>query len=42
MADDGVGGALPGDGTGLSGLADRVARAGGTLRIGASAGPARA
>ncbi|HSD82182.1 MAG TPA: histidine kinase [Solirubrobacteraceae bacterium] len=33
VADDGVGGAAPEDGTGLSGLADRVGAHGGTLRI---------
>ena len=33
VADDGVGGAALGNGTGLSGLADRVAAHGGTLRI---------
>jgi signal transduction histidine kinase len=33
VADDGVGGAAPGDGTGLSGLRDRVGDHGGTLRI---------
>jgi signal transduction histidine kinase len=33
VADDGVGGASPGRGTGLSGLADRVGAHGGTLRI---------
>jgi signal transduction histidine kinase len=33
VADDGVGGAVPGSGTGLSGLADRVGAHGGTLRI---------
>jgi signal transduction histidine kinase len=33
VADDGVGGAAPRNGTGLSGLADRVAAHGGTLRI---------
>ena len=33
VADDGVGGASPADGTGLSGLADRVGAHGGTLRI---------
>jgi signal transduction histidine kinase len=33
VADDGVGGASPGSGTGLSGLADRVGAHGGTLRI---------
>ena len=33
VADDGVGGAAPGDGTGLSGLRDRVGAHGGTLRI---------
>jgi signal transduction histidine kinase len=33
VVDDGVGGAAPGDGTGLSGLRDRVGAHGGTLRI---------
>ena len=33
VADDGVGGAAPADGTGLSGLRDRVGTHGGTLRI---------
>jgi signal transduction histidine kinase len=33
VGDDGVGGAAPGDGTGLSGLRDRVGAHGGTLRI---------
>ena len=33
VVDDGVGGAAPGNGTGLSGLADRVGAHGGTLRI---------
>jgi signal transduction histidine kinase len=33
VADDGVGGAAPGGGTGLSGLRDRVGAYGGTLRI---------
>jgi len=33
VADDGVGGAAPGPGSGLSGLFDRVAAYGGTLRI---------
>jgi signal transduction histidine kinase len=33
VADDGVGGAAPGEGTGLSGLRDRVGAHGGTLRI---------
>jgi signal transduction histidine kinase len=33
VADDGVGGAAPGDGTGLRGLHDRVGAHGGTLRI---------
>jgi signal transduction histidine kinase len=33
VADDGVGGASPGAGSGLSGLADRVGAQGGTLRI---------
>ncbi|MCU1589521.1 MAG: putative two-component system sensor kinase [Frankiales bacterium] len=38
VRDDGVGGATPGTGTGLSGLADRVAALGGTLRIDSAAG----
>jgi signal transduction histidine kinase len=33
VADDGVGGAAPGDGTGLSGLRDRIGAQGGTLSI---------
>jgi signal transduction histidine kinase len=33
VADDGVGGAAPRTGSGLAGLADRVAAAGGTLRV---------
>jgi signal transduction histidine kinase len=33
VADDGVGGAAPADGTGLSGLRDRIGAHGGTLRI---------
>jgi signal transduction histidine kinase len=33
VADDGVGGAVPADGSGLSGLSDRVAALGGTLRV---------
>jgi signal transduction histidine kinase len=33
VADDGVGGALPASGTGLPGLADRVAAHGGTLTL---------
>jgi signal transduction histidine kinase len=33
VADDGVGGAAPSPGSGLSGLADRVAAAGGTLKV---------
>jgi signal transduction histidine kinase len=33
VADDGIGGAAPTDGSGLSGLADRVIAQGGTLRI---------
>jgi signal transduction histidine kinase len=33
VADDGVGGAAPNEGSGLRGLADRVAALGGTLRI---------
>jgi signal transduction histidine kinase len=38
VSDDGVGGASPDRGSGLSGLADRVAALGGTLRIESSAG----
>ena len=33
VADDGVGGAIPGNGSGLTGLSDRVAARGGRLRI---------
>jgi signal transduction histidine kinase len=33
VADDGVGGAAPGDGSGLSGMRDRVGAYGGSLRI---------
>jgi signal transduction histidine kinase len=33
VADDGVGGAAPGGGTGLSGLRDRIGAQGGTLSI---------
>ena len=33
VADDGVGGASPGGGSGLSGMADRVAAQGGTLAL---------
>jgi signal transduction histidine kinase len=33
VADDGVGGARPREGSGLSGLADRVAAVGGRLHI---------
>jgi signal transduction histidine kinase len=33
VADDGIGGASPGDGSGLSGLSDRVAAQGGTLTV---------
>ncbi|GAB3905160.1 hypothetical protein GCM10027612_74240 [Microbispora bryophytorum subsp. camponoti] len=33
IADDGVGGADPAGGTGLTGLADRVAAVGGTLTV---------
>lgn len=33
IADDGVGGALPHDGSGLAGLADRVSAYGGSLTI---------
>ena len=33
VADDGVGGAVIGSGTGLRGLADRVEALGGTLRL---------
>lgn len=38
VADDGVGGASPSPGSGLAGLADRVAAAGGTLRVHSPAG----
>jgi signal transduction histidine kinase len=38
VADDGVGGADPADGSGLSGLADRVAALDGTLRVDSPAG----
>ena len=38
VRDDGVGGADPAEGTGLSGLADRVAALGGTLRVVSPAG----
>ncbi|WCN05175.1 sensor histidine kinase [Streptomyces sp. M92] len=38
VADDGVGGAAPAGGTGLRGLADRVAAAGGTLEVTSSPG----
>jgi signal transduction histidine kinase len=38
IADDGVGGALARDGSGLHGLADRVAALGGTLRLESTAG----
>jgi signal transduction histidine kinase len=38
VADDGVGGAVPIQGSGLSGLADRVAALGGTLRIASAPG----
>ena len=33
VADDGVGGAAPGAGSGLAGMADRVAAQGGTLAL---------
>jgi signal transduction histidine kinase len=33
VADDGIGGAVPRTGSGLAGLADRVAAAGGVLRV---------
>jgi signal transduction histidine kinase len=33
VADDGVGGAAPANGSGLAGIADRIAAQGGTLRI---------
>jgi signal transduction histidine kinase len=33
IADDGIGGAQPADGSGLAGLADRVAACGGTLTV---------
>jgi signal transduction histidine kinase len=38
VSDDGIGGASPDRGSGLSGLSDRVAALGGTLRIESSAG----
>jgi signal transduction histidine kinase len=38
VTDDGVGGAMPNGGSGLRGLADRVASLGGTLRIDSPAG----
>jgi signal transduction histidine kinase len=38
ISDDGIGGASPDCGSGLSGLSDRVAALGGTLRIESSAG----
>jgi len=38
VADDGVGGAAPADGSGLTGLADRVLAAGGTFRVDSDAG----
>jgi signal transduction histidine kinase len=38
VADDGVGGAVPVDGSGLSGLNDRISAAGGRLRIDSRAG----
>jgi signal transduction histidine kinase len=38
VADDGVGGAAPGTGSGLPGLADRVAALGGELRVDSRAG----
>jgi signal transduction histidine kinase len=33
VTDDGIGGAVPGDGSGLTGLSDRVAARGGSLRL---------
>ena len=33
IADDGIGGAIVGQGSGLPGLSDRIAALGGTLRI---------
>jgi signal transduction histidine kinase len=38
IADDGIGGALPGDGSGLSGLADRVAALGGRFELDSPSG----
>ena len=38
VADDGIGGATPGAGSGLAGLGDRVAAAGGRLRVDSPAG----
>jgi signal transduction histidine kinase len=38
VSDDGVGGAAPGGGSGLTGLADRLAALGGTLRIDSAPG----
>ena len=38
VRDDGVGGAEPGDGSGLVGLADRVEALGGTIRVDSPAG----
>ena len=38
VTDDGIGGADPAQGTGLAGLADRVAALGGRLRAGPAAG----
>jgi signal transduction histidine kinase len=38
VADDGAGGAVPGQGSGLTGLQDRVAAANGTLRVESPAG----
>jgi signal transduction histidine kinase len=33
VRDDGLGGALPSEGSGLAGMSDRVAALGGTLRV---------
>ena len=38
MADDGIGGAAPSSGSGLAGMADRVAAQGGTLALESPAG----
>jgi signal transduction histidine kinase len=38
ISDDGIGGAVPGSGTGLVGLRDRVAAFGGTLSVTSSPG----